>query len=403
MSDRRALRGSQVRPRPPSSVRSTPQKLRPRPSPYRVAQHKPVARGAGIPFIGRAVLALAVVALGAVVLYSATGQIGRIMGGVGGAVSSFLSNAGANPSQAAASGAPAGAPTIVAPDEAYTSEPTVDITGTVPIGVIGSTDYTISLYQALQGQQPTLVQQNVAIPQTATFTIPGVSLRKGTNVFTATIVGPGGESEPSSPVTYVLDTTKPKITITSPKEGSRVNGTSVEIKGRTQGNSTVQVENTVNHNSSSTTADKSGAFTISVAIAQGANAITITATDPASNAAAITLHLTRGAGKLSLGLTSSLNSFSARKGTTLVFTAILKDPDGKVIANQSVTLVISIAGLPTDVRAGLKTDSQGRVTVTYRIHKHAADGGAGKWGQVTASADTRFGHVQKTIQIKTEA
>ena len=100
MSDRRALRGSQVRPRPPSSGRSTPQKLRPRPSPYRVAQHKPVARGPGIPFIGRAVLALAVVALGAVVLYSATGQIGKIVAGVGGAVSSFLTNAGANPSPA---------------------------------------------------------------------------------------------------------------------------------------------------------------------------------------------------------------------------------------------------------------------------------------------------------------
>ena len=160
---------------PPTAVLGSfhPPELRPRPSPYRVAQHKPIARGTGIPFIGRAVLALGVVALGAVVLYSATGQIGKIMGGVGGAVSSFLSNAGANPSQAAASGAPAGAPTIVAPDEAYTSEPTVDITGTVPISVIGSTDYTISLYQALQGQQPTLVQQNVAIPQTATFTIPG--------------------------------------------------------------------------------------------------------------------------------------------------------------------------------------------------------------------------------------
>ncbi|MDP9484051.1 MAG: Ig-like domain-containing protein [Chloroflexota bacterium] len=403
MSDRRALRGSQVRPRPPSSVRSTPQKLRPRPSPYRVAQHKPIARGPGIPFIGRAVLALGVVALGAVVLYSATGQIGRIMGGVGGAVSSFLTNAGANPSQAVASGVVAGAPTIVAPDEAYTSDAAVDITGTVPIGVIGSTDYTISLYQALQGQQPTLVQQNVAIPRTATFTIPGVSLKKGTNVFTATIVGPGGESSPSSPVTYVLDTTKPKITITSPKEGARVNGTSVEIKGRTQGNSTVQVENTTNRNSSSTTANKAGAFTISVAVAQGSNTITITATDPASNTAAITLKLTRGAGKLALGLTSSQNSFSAKKGATLIFTATLKDPDGKPIVNQSVTLTITLAGLGPDVRAGLRTDSQGRVAVSYRIHRHAADGGAGKWGQVIASASTRFGNVQKTIQIKTES
>ena len=403
MSDRRALRGSQVRPRPPSSGRSIPQKLRPRPSPYRVAQHKRVARGPGIPFIGRAVLALAVMALGAVVLYSATGQIGKIVAGVGGAVSSFLTDAGKNPTPVPSEGAIAGAPTIVAPSQAYTSETSVDITGTVPISIIGSTDYTISLYQALQGQKPTLVEQNVAIPKTATFTIPGVKLLKGTNVFTATIVGPGGESSQSSPVTYVLDTTKPKLTITSPKDGAKVNGTTVDIKGRTQGNSTILAENGTNHTSASAMADKAGAFTITVPIAQGLNAITITATDPASNATTATISLTRGSGKLALSLTSSLNSFSAKRGATLVFTAILTNPDGKPIANQSVTLTITIAGLGPDVRAGLTTDSHGRVTVTYPIHKNAAKAGAGKWGQVTASADTSFGHIQKTISIKTEA
>src|SRR6267378_2303590 len=227
MSDRRAQRGSQVRPRPATSVRATPQKLRPRPSPYRISQHKRVARGPGIPFVGRAVLALAVVGLGAVILYSATGQIGKIVASVGGAVSSFLANAGSAPSTSPSRGPVSGAPSIVAPSNPYTSELTVDISGTVPITILGSTDFTISLYQALQGQKPALIEHNVQIPQTATFTIPGIKLLKGTNVFTATIVGPGGESAPSGPVTYVLDTTKPKLTITSPKDGAKVNGTSV--------------------------------------------------------------------------------------------------------------------------------------------------------------------------------
>lgn len=403
MSDRRALRGSQVRPRPTSSGRTTPQKPRPRPSPYRIAQHKPVSRGPGIPFIGRAVLALAVVALGAVVLYSATGQIGKLVAGFGGAVSSFLTNAGTNPTPIPSEGAVAGAPTIVPPSQAYTSELTVDISGTVPISVIGSTDYTISLYQALQGQKAALVQQNVAIPQSATFTIPGVKLLKGTNVFTATIVGPGGESPPSSPVTYVLDTAKPKLTILSPKDGAKVNGATVDITGRTQGGSTVLAANAGNHQSVSVTADKAGAFKVTIPIAQGVNAITITATDPASNATSATISLTRGSGKLAVALTSNLNSFSAKKGTTLIFTAILNDPDGKPIANQSVTMTITIAGLGPDVRAGLTTDSHGRVKVTYPINKKAAQSGAGKWGTVTASADTSYGHAQKTISIKTES
>lgn len=392
-----------MRPRPASSGRATPQKLRPRPSPYRISQHKPVARGPGIPFIGRALLALAVVALGAVVLYAATGQIGKIVANIGGAVGSFLANPGANPSASPTASAIAGAPTIVAPSNPYTNDLTVDITGTVPISIIGSHDYTISLYQALQGQPAKLIEHNLAIPQTATFTVPGVKLLKGTNVFTASIVGPGGESSQSSPVTYVYDIAKPKLTITSPKDGGKVNGTTVNINGRTQGSSTILAQNDSNHTSSTATADKSGAFTVTVAITQGLNSITITATDPATNAATITMKLTRGSGKLTLGLTSSLNSFRASKGATLVFTATLTDPDGKPIVGQSVTMTIAIAGLPADIRADLVTDSHGRVTVTYPINKGAASKGAGKWGQVTASADTAYGHALKTISVKTEA
>jgi hypothetical protein len=380
-----------------------PQKLRPRPSPYRISQHKPVQRGPGIPFIGRAILALAIVALGAVVLYTATGQIGRIVSNLGGAVSSFLANTGASPSASPSEGPVAGAPTIVSPSNAYTNDATVDITGTVPISIIGSTDYTISLYQSIGGQAATLIQHNVAIPSTATFTIPGVRLLKGTNVFTATIVGPGGESSSSSPVTYVLDTAKPKLTLISPKDGSKVNGTSVDINGRTQANSTILAQNSNNHTSVTTTADKSGAFTITVAITQGANAITVTATDPASNATATTITLTRGSGKLSMGLTSSLNSFSAKKGATLTFTAQLTDPNGLPIVGQSVAMTITLAGLGPDVRAGLTTDSHGRVSVTIQVNPGAAKAGAGKWGNITASADTSFGHAQKTISVKTEA
>lgn len=402
MSDRRALRGSQVRPRPATKGRATPQTLRPRPSPYRISQHKRIARGPGIPFVGRALLALAVVGLGAVILYSATGQIGRIVANVGGAVSSFLANAGSAPSTSPSLGPVPGAPSIVAPGNPYTSELTVDINGTVPITILGSTDYTISLYQALQGQKPALIEHNVQIPQTATFTIPGIKLLKGTNVFTATIVGPGGESAPSSPVTYVLDTTKPKLTIISPKDGAKINGTSVTITGRTQASSSILAQNGSNHTSVTTTADRSGAFTVTVAITRGANAITITATDPASNATTVTMTLTKGSGKLGLALTSNMSSFSARKGATLVFTVVLTDPDGKVIVGQSMTMTITLAGLGPDVRADLTTDSHGRVTVTYPINKHAADGGVGKSGSVTATADTAFGHVQKTITIRTD-
>src|SRR4029077_19382556 len=98
----------------------------------------------------------------------------------------------------------------------------------------------------------------------------------GSNVFTATIVGPGGESAPSSPITYVLDTSKPKVTILSPKDGSKVNGTSLQVTGRTQANSTIVAANTTTHLTSTGAADKNGAFTVTVSISAGTNAIRLT-------------------------------------------------------------------------------------------------------------------------------
>jgi hypothetical protein len=76
------------------------------------------------------------------------------------------------------------------------------------------------------------------VATTAQTVIP-VELTKGINDFTVTIVGPGGESDPSLVVRYVLDQAPAKITIYSPEEGAVVNGTVVEISGKTQARSSL--------------------------------------------------------------------------------------------------------------------------------------------------------------------
>jgi Glucodextranase, domain B len=401
MTQRRGTRSSQVRPRPPSTGRPAPA-TRPRPSsPRRAIPHRRVERGPGIPIPVRALLVLLVVALGAVILYSATGQIGKVLAGFGTAVSQAIDGFGNGPSPRPSAGPIAPAPSLDTPSSAYTNQATVDITGTVPLSVLGSDEYTISLYQQLQGQEPALIREQVAIPQTANFTIPGVKLIKGANVFVAAIDGPGGESPRSRPITYVLDTAKPRLTIVSPKNGAKVNGTSVNITGRTQARSEVLALNTTNHASTTATADNNGAFTVAVPISLGTNLITITVTDPASNASSLSITLNRGTGKLSMGLVPNRFSFSAKTGATLRFTATLLDPDGKPIANQLVVFTISIAGIPADVKMA-KTDSSGRATVTVSIGPGAANSGRNHTGPVIATADTPQGHVQKSIVISTE-
>jgi hypothetical protein len=346
-------------------------------------------------------MVLVVVGLGALILYSATGQIGKVVAGFGTAISQALEGFANDPSASPSAGPIAPAPSLDAPGTAYTNQPTVDVTGTVPLSVLGSDDYTISLYQQLQGQEPALIREQVAIPQTARFTIPGVKLVKGANVFSATIVGSGGESPRSRPVTYVLDTTKPRVAITSPKNGARVNGTSVNVTGRTQARSEILAVNATNHASSRAIADSNGVFVVAVPISLGTNLITITATDPASNVSNVSLTLTRGTGKLTMNLVANRYSFSARSGTTLRFTATLLNPDGEPMPNQIVVFTISIAGIPADVKMA-KTDTGGRASVTQSIGPGAANSGRNHTGPVIATADTPLGHVQKSIVISTE-
>jgi hypothetical protein len=404
MAQRHAAR-SQVRPRPPSTGRPAPERKQPRPSSgYRVTSHRPIDRGPGLPLIVRGLLVVAIVALGAVVLYTATGELGKAVAGIGTnltrAVNSITSGSSAAPSGSAV--AP-DSPNLDQPANAYTNEATVDISGTVPLSVLGSKDDTITLFQALSGQDPVPVRDGVAIPPTANFTIPGVRLVKGTNVFTAVIVDASGtESKKSKSVSYVLDTSKPKLTITSPKNSSTVNGISIQVKGRTQANSTILAVNATNHATGSATADKNGAFTVRIAVAKGANTINITSTDPATNATSTTVRVTRGAGKLSLGLTANHYSFSAKSGSVLRFTALLVDPDGHPIPGQTVVFTISIAGVPTDVRQAT-TDGSGKATVTMTIGPHAANSGRNHTGIVVASAQTHFGHIQKSIAVTTRA
>ena len=118
-------------------------------------------------------------------------------------------------------------------------------------------------------------------------TVIPVQLTDGINDFTVTIVGPGGESDPSLVVRYVFDDAPPKITITSPKNNATVNSKAVEIKGKTQARTTLLARNEANGSSIAGTAESDGTFTLSVALSAGANKITIDGTDPAGNASEV--------------------------------------------------------------------------------------------------------------------
>ena len=144
------------------------------------------------------------------------------------------------------------------------------------------------------------------------------------------IVGDGTESEPSAVVRYVLDNSKPKVTITSPKANAVVNGKSATIKGKTQApvdahrpqrRPTAAIDRRDRRRGRDVHAE--------LPIATGQNTIDIVATDPAGNATDASLTVRRGYGKLTVVALGSPYQVPARHlPEGLRLTVSSTDPDG---------------------------------------------------------------------------
>jgi hypothetical protein len=397
MTTRRDHRETHVRPRPPSSGRSTPVKVKPRtPASTRLAGHRPIQRSRGLPLLVKIALVAVVLALGGAVLYVGVRGLGSVVGGLGSTVGGFVKGVTSTPSPKPSLIIVSDAPSLESPSEPYTSEPTVDLVVTVPADMIGDPNHKIRLYLALPGQAPTKISET-SIAATVKTVIPGVELTDGTNDFSVTIIGRGGESDPSPVVRYVFDATPPKITITSPKANAIVNGQAVTIKGKTQARTTLLARNDANASSVAGTAGTDGTFSLSLALAPGVNTIHITGTDPAGNVTNTTLSVRRGTGQLTVVLSAS--SYSIRRSRLpepLTLFATATDPDGNALPGVDVTFTLSVPGIPVVTIDG-KTGTNGKASFRTTIPKGAT---VGLGSAAVLISSTHFGSAEDNTVIK---
>jgi hypothetical protein len=264
------------------------------------------------------------------------------------------------------------APQVEIPEEPYTSEDSVDLVVIVPAALAGDTEHRIRVYLALKDQNPAAIGE-WPIGTTQRVVIP-VELEKGINEFSVSLVGPGGESEPSPLVRYVLDTSNPKITITSPKNNGKVNRKAVQIEGKTQARATLIARNEANDSSVSVVAESDGSFELSLPLASGSNVIRIEATDPAGNVGSAKLTVRRGSGKVTVSLRSSVYQIKrSQLPEPIRLTLVATDPDGKPLAGASVTFTLSLPGIPAIAREAT-TNGNGRASFETTIPKAAARG-----------------------------
>jgi hypothetical protein len=320
-------------------------------------------------------MGLAVVALGGVVLIAASGGFGKVAAAIGATFDGFVTDLTRTPAPSPTELVAADAPSLVAPDEPYTNQASIDLVGTVPRGVVGAADMRIRIYVAIGKGDPGIVRE-IPVGTTSGFTAAAITLSPGTNAFTATIVGPTDlESERSAAVIYILDKAKPKITITSPKPNATINARSVRITGQTQGRSTLSAKNLGTNATVTGEADSKGAFSITVPIGTGTNRIEITATDPASNSNVTTVTVRHGTGKLVANVVASFYQVRLSKLPEQVkLTVTVTDPDGRTLPGANVTFTLAVPGVPAIASSVLSTGADGKVSFTTTIPKGATVG-----------------------------
>jgi hypothetical protein len=308
------------------------------------------------------------------VFTTATGGFGRIAAMVGASVGGFIDDITATPSPSATEALASDAPLIAGPPEGdpYTNVGSVDLVLTIPPDVVGRDDTTVRVYVGIGDQAPAPVAE-VPVGSTTQLVVP-VQLSEGPNDFTATLIGPAGESEPSPVVTWVLDTAPPEIAVASPANGATVNREAVEIRGTTQARSTLVGRNEANNASSTVVAEADGSFSLTVPLVPGTNGIAINATDPAGNSAAAVISVLRGSGALAAVLTASPFQVSmAGLPVDVELSAAVTDPDGRPLEGATVTFTLSIPGVQV-VTSDVTTGGDGRAVFRTTIPPGATQG-----------------------------
>src|SRR4051794_30056452 len=140
MDFRHGTRPAQVRPRPPSTGRPAPARVRPvTPSPTRLTHYRRIERRRGLPLVMKLFLAAAIALLGGAILWMGSGQVGpfvsSVAGGIGGFVSKGTAAAGSPPPSQPPGGG--GAPPLVPPPAPLTNQANGQPPNKTPRGGLG--------------------------------------------------------------------------------------------------------------------------------------------------------------------------------------------------------------------------------------------------------------------------
>ncbi len=337
-------------------------------------QHKGLdARRKRAPLVLRTLLAVSVAVLAAGAFLAASGGVGPVLAALASGLDTAFGKLTATPIPAQTFVPPTDSPRIAPPDQPYTNSETVELTVSVPVEVLGDPTARIRFYLALEGLEPAPVF-DVNVGTTSRMVVP-FDLTEGRNNISATLFRADEESDHSPIVTYILDLTPPKISVSSPKKGAAIAAQEVRIKGTTQGGTALVARNEGNGTSISTAAERDGSFEFTLQLAPGSNVILIAGTDPAGNKGSTKLTVFQGSKKMGVGLSSSTYRISIKRPPSSIQLVVnVSDPAGDPLAGATAFFTLQIPGL-APISNQLVTGPDGRAAFTTPLVGELATGG----------------------------
>jgi hypothetical protein len=327
------------------------------------------------------VFAFLTFSVGAGLLSGVAGQLG---GAINGAISKVSSQA---PATIAPSGVALDTPVLdVPPNQGFTNQKQVQLTGSVPGAAVGKSGYLVRIFSvAADGKKSPVA--DIPVGLVSRFQSQALNLVEGPNAFVAALVSASGEGTSSPPVVYTLDTTLPQVAISSPANNSKQTSSSVHVTGKTDPNATVTIRNTQapGGNPSSQVVGGDGRFDLTVSLVAGNNSIVVTATDQAYNSTSTTLTLKRDSGQLAVHLTATPSKINITKPTLITLTARATSANGGPLANASVTFTLTIRGLGPITSTGT-TNATG--IATWQTTVSGASPGTGSLATVQVTSST---------------
>jgi hypothetical protein len=290
------------------------------------------------------------------------------------------------------------APVLNPPEQALVTSASVELTGTLPEGLLRDGSHRLRIY--VNGE---LVRER-RLPRRDAFKVDSVPLRQGENAVQAAIVGPGGESLHSSPVAVTRDDVAPIIRLMEPRDGVTVHSDTQLLRGRSEAGAALEITNRATSQAWEATADDDGRFEVALSLALGRNRIAVHARDVAGNRSRASIDVVREEGAAAVNLSLSRDTLAMEAlPTALNLTARITDELGAAVDGAEVTFSISPPGQSTTT---FRTTSSNGVAVwrAVRVPREGTSSGPGFATVLVAlpSGRTLQGSARFTVQAASD-